>query len=126
MSLIVVLSHDECGAVAAATGIVGDAQVPPGYLRDIAERIAPNVLRARRAGAVTPAEVSGQHARYTIELLRQRSPIVDTAIGGGTVAAVSAQYCLASGAVAEIRSPGMTIETGDADPRMAGATLAGV
>jgi len=103
VALIVVLGHEECGAVAAATRIVDDADVPPGYIRDIAERIAPNVLRARRAGAVTAGEIVGQHSLHTVELLRQRSALVDAAIHRGAVAAVPARYSLSSGAVTEVR-----------------------
>lgn len=106
VSLIVVLGHDGCGAVNAAAGIVDDAQVPPGYIRDIAERIAPNVVRARRDGATTAAHISGLHSVYTMQQLRQRSSLVDDAIRCGTVAAVPAQYDLRTGTVAELHQPG--------------------
>jgi carbonic anhydrase len=106
VSLIVVLGHDECGAVAAATRIVDQAMVPPGYIRDVAERIAPNVLRARADGARTADEVAGWHSLHTIELLRQRSVPVDSALRRGSVAAVAAQYCLSGGTVTEIVPPG--------------------
>jgi carbonic anhydrase len=107
VSLIVVLGHEECGAVAAAARVVDDGEVPPGYIRDIAERIAPNVVRARRAGAVTAAEIVGQHSMHTVELLRQRSPLVDAAIRRGALAAVPARYCLSSGTVTEVGSPAL-------------------
>jgi carbonic anhydrase len=107
VSLIVVLGHEECGAVAAAARVVDDGEVPPGYIRDIAERIAPNVLRARRAGAVTAAEIVGQHSMHTVELLRQRSPLVDAAIRRGALAAVPARYSLSSGTVIEVGSPAL-------------------
>ncbi|GAA0266473.1 carbonic anhydrase [Cryptosporangium japonicum] len=103
VSLIVVLGHEECGAVTAASRIVDEGQVPPGYIRDIAERITPNVLRARHAGAVNAADVSALHAAYTIEQLRQRSPLVDVAVWRGTIAAVPALYSLNSGIVTEVR-----------------------
>jgi carbonic anhydrase len=102
VSLIVVLGHDECGAVAAATRLVDEAQVPPGYIRDVAERIAPNVLRARRSGADNPEKIIGQHAKYTVELLRERSLLVDAAIERGATAVVAAQYCLTSGDVTAV------------------------
>ena len=105
VSLIVILGHEGCGAIDAATRIVEKAQVPPGYIRDIAERIAPNILRARHDGATTPADVCGRHAAYTLELLRQRSSLIDDAIRRGTVAAVPAQYNLRTGAVIETYQP---------------------
>ena len=100
--LIVVLGHEECGALAAATRLIDEAQLPPGHIRDIAERIAPNILRARNAGATTATEIGGQHAIYTVEHLAQRSVIVNDAIQRGTVAAVPALYSLTTGAVTEI------------------------
>lgn len=105
VSLVIVLGHDGCGAVNAAAGIIDDAQVPPGYIRDVAERIAPNVLRARVAGATTCDEIAGQHARYTLELLRQRSTLLDDAVHRGTVSTQPAQYCLDTGIVTAVRQP---------------------
>ncbi|MFG1921817.1 carbonic anhydrase [Cryptosporangium sp. NPDC048952] len=103
VSLIVVLGHEECGAVAAASRIVDEGKVPPGYIRDVAERITPNVLRARHAGAASGAEVSGLHAAYTIEQLRQRSPLVDVAVWRGSIEAIPALYSLDTGVVTEVR-----------------------
>jgi carbonic anhydrase len=100
--LIVVLGHTGCGAVAAATGIVDGAPVPPGHIRDIAGHVAPNVLRARAAGAETPDEIGGQHTLFTADLLRERSTIVDTAVRRRKVTLVPAQYDLSTGAVARV------------------------
>jgi len=105
VSLLVVLGHEGCGAVGAATRVVDGAQVPPGFIRDVAERIAPNILRARHAGATTATEVGDQHTLLTVELLRQRSALVDDAIGRGAVEAVAARYSLSSGTVIELRQP---------------------
>ena len=102
VSLIVVLGHEGCGAVAAATATLDGAAVPPGYIRDIAERIAPNVLRARSAGARTATEIGGQHSLMIIELLRQRSSIVENAVQYGGVQAVATQYSLSTGLVSEV------------------------
>ncbi|MCY1138961.1 carbonic anhydrase [Actinoplanes sp. Pm04-4] len=108
VSLIVVLGHEGCGAVAAATRVVDEGLVPPGYIRDIAERIAPNVARARRAGATTAAEIGAQHSLHTLELLRERSSMVDAALRRGAVTAVPAQYSLATGLVTEVQAPTLT------------------
>lgn len=100
--LLVVLGHDGCGAVAAATGIVDGQPVPPGHIRDIAGHIAPNVLRARNAGAETATEIGGQCTVFTAELLRERSSIVDTAVRRRKLALVPAQYNLSSGEVIQV------------------------
>lgn len=99
--LIVVLGHDGCGAVAAATAMVDEGKVPPGSIRDVAEHIAPDVVRARLEGAVTFEAAVEQHARYTAELLRERSALVDAAVRTGRTAVVPARYCLGSGRVTE-------------------------
>jgi carbonic anhydrase len=100
--LIVVLGHEGCGAVAAAAGVVDSAAVPPGFIRDVVEHIAPNVLRARSEGAGNSDEVGGQHTIYTIEQLRQRSAIVDGAVRRGELEIVAARYCLGTGEVSEV------------------------
>lgn len=102
VSLIVVLGHQECGAVAAAARLVDDAQIPPGYIRDVAGHIAPSVLRARAEGARDLGEIGRRHSLYTVEQLRQRSHLIDDAFQGGSLSAVATQYCLASGTVAEV------------------------
>ncbi|HKT00323.1 MAG TPA: carbonic anhydrase [Rugosimonospora sp.] len=103
--LIVVLGHEDCGAITAATRIIDHGQVPPGYIRDIAERITPDVLRARTAGAATIAQIAGLHTLYTIERIQQRSALIDHAIHTETVTAVPAQYCLNTGTVTIIQPP---------------------
>ncbi|MDY7089213.1 MAG: carbonic anhydrase [Actinomycetota bacterium] len=104
VSLLVVLGHEGCGAVAAATGVVDNAAVPAGYVRDIAERITPDVLRARYDGAKTAGEIGAMHSIYTLDLLRERSTVVDRAVRGGALQAVAAQYCLSTGAVTEVHN----------------------
>jgi carbonic anhydrase len=103
----VVLGHEGCGAVAAATSVIDGAQVPPSYIRDVAERITPNVLRARQAGAVTADEIGSHHTVMTVDLLRRRSALIDDALRRGTVEAVAARYSLTTGAVTEVRQPAL-------------------
>jgi carbonic anhydrase len=102
VELLVVLGHEGCGAVAAAARVVDEVAVPHGYIRDVAEKIAPNVLRARLGGASTPEAVGAQHAAYTLELLRERSSALDTAIRRGALEAVASQYSLKTGRVCEV------------------------
>src|ERR1700682_6457598 len=48
--LVVVLGHDNCGAVKATLAAIDEGAVPGGYVRDIVERITPSVLQGRHAG----------------------------------------------------------------------------
>lgn len=104
VQLIVMLGHEECGAVAAACNLIDEGQVPPGHIRDIAEQIVPDVLRARAAGATTPNEAGAHHSRYALDLLRQRSPLIDEALVQGSVDAVAARYSLSTGMVTEVEA----------------------
>ncbi|WP_430783347.1 carbonic anhydrase [Actinoplanes sp. G11-F43] len=99
--LIVILGHDGCGAVAAATTMVDEGKVPPGCIRDVAEHIAPDIVRARIAGAETFEETVEQHARFTAEQLLDRSALIDRAVTAGRVNVVPTWYSLASGQVVE-------------------------
>jgi carbonic anhydrase len=102
VELLVVLGHEGCGAVSAAARVIDEVAVPHGYIRDVAEKIAPNVLRARLAGAAGPEEIGAQHAAYTLELLRERSSALDNAIRRGALGAVATQYSLKTGRVMEV------------------------
>ena len=105
VDLLVVLGHEGCGAVAAAARVVDEVAVPHGYIRDVTEKIAPNVLQARLGGAATLDEVGRQHAQYTLELVRERSAVLDNAIRRGALAGVAAQYSLSTGRVTQVPAP---------------------
>ena len=66
--------------------------------------VLPALVRnsSRLAGVSTLEEVGAQHANYTLELLRERSSVLDSAIRRGVLHAVAAQYSLISGRVREV------------------------
>jgi carbonic anhydrase len=102
VSLLVVLGHESCGAVCAAAKMADEGAIPPGWVRDVAERITPNVLRARASGANSMNDIIAQHAVYTVELLRQRSTIIDTAARRRALSVVPAFYALTDGRVSAV------------------------
>ncbi len=101
--LIVVLGHDECGAVRAAI----DSQAPdavslPPHIHQLIEKIIPAVKRvtARNGSpAVTPdsTEVGREHLRDTVAELLDTSELISEAIAAGTLAIVGANYRLLEG-----------------------------
>ncbi|WP_405375457.1 MULTISPECIES: carbonic anhydrase [unclassified Microbacterium] len=104
--LIVVLGHDECGAVRAAidsTGVDAPA-LPPHIWRQVAP-IVPAVRRVLRAGAsdgvttetVDADEVGRQHLQDTVGSLLQSSELITEAVADGRLAIVGANYRLADG-----------------------------
>ena len=95
--LIVVLGHDSCGAVKAAMEAVETGVMPPGYLRDIVERVTPSVLAATRSGRTSVEEIEGEHVAQTCHLIADRSAIIADRIRSGRLAIVGAEYHLAHG-----------------------------
>ena len=102
--LIVVLGHDECGAVRAAIDSTGVGATPmPPHIEGILRRIRPAVQRVRlRTGIADPSrldaqEVGREHLRDTIAELLEASEMISAAVAEGTLALVGANYRLLEG-----------------------------
>lgn len=103
--LIVVLGHDECGAVRAAIDSQGPDPAPlPVHIQRLISRIIPAVRRVtgNSEGAIDPAaidssDVGREHLRDTIAELLEESELVSDAIAAGTLAIVGANYRLLEG-----------------------------
>jgi carbonic anhydrase len=98
---IVIVGHDGCGAVAAAIAMVDEGAVPSGCIREVAERIAPHIVRARIDGVETFEATVEQHACHTAELLSERSSLIDGAVRAGRLTVTAARYSLSTGLVTE-------------------------
>jgi len=106
VSLIVVLSHDNCGAVKAAIDQDSPEATPlPSHIQEITRAIAPAVTRVRLsqgldAGvALDTDEVGREHLRDTVSRLLTSSELISVAIAEGKLAVVGANYRLAEGRV---------------------------
>lgn len=99
--LIVVLGHDECGAVLAAI----DSQEPnatplPPHITALISKIVPavNRVKAERPGhRIDSHAVGREHLRDTIAELLESSELISEAIAAGTLAVVGANYRLREG-----------------------------
>lgn len=103
--LIVVLGHDECGAVLAAIASTKpDAVALPPHIANLVEKIVPAAKRvADRGDEVDSSEVGREHLRDTISELIESSELISDAIAAGTLAIVGANYRLLEGtAIADI------------------------
>jgi carbonic anhydrase len=120
--LIVVLAHDECGAVRAAIDSQGGEAPPlPPLIRRLVESIVPAVRAVgviAEDGTIDPAavdagEVGRRHLRNTVADLLTRSELIAQAIAEGSLAVVGAHYRLAEGRA------GLDLVIGDIAPTIA-------
>ncbi len=95
--LIVVLGHDNCGAVKATLSALDEGVVPGGYVRDVVERVTPSILLGRRDGLTRVDEFEARHVNETVHQLRNRSIVVAERIETGTLAVAGVTYHLADG-----------------------------
>jgi carbonic anhydrase len=105
VALIVVLGHDNCGAVLGAIGTLSpDAPRLPASVRKMVAPIRPAIQRvAREQGVETHEvdvnEVGAEHLKDTISELLQQSEVITDAVANGTLAVVGANYRLNDGHV---------------------------
>ena len=104
--LILVLGHDECGAVRAAIDSqTKDAPALPVHIAHIIEKIVPAVRLV--SGETTSAfvdsarvdagHVGREHLKHTITELLEQSEVITAALAEGTLAIVGANYVLSEG-----------------------------
>jgi carbonic anhydrase len=103
VSLVVVLGHEQCGAVAAANAVVTDnVQLPPALSRMV-QPILPAAIDAKaQLGEGEDLLDLAVHlnVRRVVRGLREASdPIIGTPVREGQVRVVGAYYDLATGAV---------------------------
>lgn len=102
--LIVVLGHDECGAVEAAISSTKlDAPALPAHIWRLIAPIVPAVRRVMRADGtgtpetVDPEQVGREHLRDTVAELLDSSEVISDAVSDGRLAIVGANYRLSEG-----------------------------
>ncbi|MGM7671933.1 carbonic anhydrase [Microbacterium sp. A93] len=118
--LIVVLAHDECGAVRAAIdGTAIDAAPLPPHIWKL---IAPIIPAARKVfatnGGTSPADIDAEqvgreHLRNTVANLLQSSELISDAVTEGRLGIVGANYRLSEGTAVPAITVG--IDTGIKD-----------
>ncbi|MFC6354977.1 carbonic anhydrase [Luethyella okanaganae] len=104
--LILVLGHDECGAVSAAIeSQTADAPPLAAHIDALIQKIVPAVRRVAggdpdapiKLGNVDAAFVGREHLRDTVAELLERSEMISDSIAAGTLAIVGANYRLLEG-----------------------------
>jgi carbonic anhydrase len=98
--LILVLGHDECGAIRATIDATeGKLNSKGEFIHNLVERIRPTVLAANAAGKHNIDDVTELHVQDTINELLTRSTLIADAVKTGKLAVVGANYKLALGEI---------------------------
>ena len=107
--LILVLGHDECGAIRTTMNSAEGHKVPEGeFIQNLVQRITPTVLAAKANGLHNIDEITDLHVRDTINELIARSSLIASRIESGKLAVVGANYKLTLGEIHEIVAIGNT------------------
>jgi carbonic anhydrase len=107
--LILVLGHDECGAIRATMNSTEGQVMPQGeFIHNLVERITPTVLAAKANGLNEIDQITALHIKDTINELIARSALIAERIESGKLAVVGANYKLTLGEVQEIVTIGKT------------------
>lgn len=95
--LIVVLGHDNCGAVTATKDSVETGEMPAGFIRDLVERITPSVLTSLRNNQTEVNDMVVENVKQMSQRLADSSRVISTAIEEGRTAVIGLSYRLAEG-----------------------------
>lgn len=95
--LIVVLGHDNCGAVTATVDAFKTGAMPHGFMRDLVERISPSVLAAQQQGVYDVNGTVAEHTKQTGGRLIEASRVIYEAVKEGRTAVVGVTYHLNDG-----------------------------
>ncbi|MCQ6269788.1 carbonic anhydrase [Pseudarthrobacter sp. R1] len=95
--LIAILGHDSCGAVSATKAAVDTGEMPPGFIRDLVERITPSVLTSMRQDKHEVNDMVVEHVKQTSKRLVDSSRVISDAIESGRTAVIGLSYSLAEG-----------------------------
>jgi carbonic anhydrase len=106
-SLIAVLGHDSCGAIAATLDAVQHGITPAGFMRDVVERVMLSVLNVRDQTQADSEAAMREHVRYTVELLVQRSSVVAERVADGRCGVIGLSYRLDEGSVRRVAGHGV-------------------
>ena len=106
--LILVLGHDQCGAVRAAIDATeGKLGAKGQFIQHIVAAIQPTVTHANSVGRGDIDSVTAFHIEDTIQDIQTRSKVIADAVAEGRLAIVGANYELSGGEVHPITTVGV-------------------
>ena len=100
VKLILVLAHDECGAIRATIDDTKGQMAASGkFIHELVAKIKPTVLEANRRGLTDIDDITTMHVEDTIHDMVTRSRVISDAIKSGKLAVVGANYKLLEGEI---------------------------
>ena len=98
--IILVLGHDECGAIRATIDDVqGNMNANGAFIHKLVDQIRPTVLAANAQGKHEIDEVTELHVQDTINEMLTSSKLIADAVKAGKLAVVGANYKLTLGEI---------------------------
>lgn len=97
--LIIVLGHDNCGAVTATVEAMRTAEMPKSFMRSLVERILPSVMAAQSKGITDVNGTVKEHTDQTVHRVVDTSYAVAKAVKEGRTAVMAVTYSLSDGSV---------------------------
>jgi len=105
--LVAVLGHDSCGAIAATLDSIAEGTSPPGFMRDIVERVMISIVQVRDLAVRDPDIAVTEHIRYTADTIIERSALIADRVKDGRCAVVGLSYRLAEGKASMVTRHGV-------------------
>jgi carbonic anhydrase len=103
-TLVVVLGHDSCGAIAATAHTLATGEQPPGFVRAVVDKVVPSIAqitsRANADETALPLDVATlrtDHVRHTVAALSGYSAALRQGVADGRLAIAGVEYDLADG-----------------------------
>jgi len=97
--LILVLGHEDCGAINAGIKAVKDHTVFPGHIPKLTEALKGSIETVLKEPGSLPANAVTQNVKDSVKKLKNASPLLTDALSKGTLKVVGGIYRLASGKV---------------------------
>lgn len=98
--LILVLGHDNCGAVRATIdSTAGGSPAQGEFIASLVKKIIPTVEAAHAKGITEIDDITELHIRATVDEILSRSKLIAEAVADGRLAVVGANYRLSVGEV---------------------------
>ncbi|EXF93704.1 carbonic anhydrase [Pseudomonas fluorescens HK44] len=97
--LILVLGHEDCGALNAGIKATKDNAVFPGQIQKLTDALRPSIEKVLKNPGNLLENATVQNVKDTVNNLKKTSPVLTEALSKGTLKIVGGIYRLASGKV---------------------------